>query len=564
MRTLPVPPLSGTLERYRAAVGPLLTDADRDATAARVEAFAENDGPALQAELEAFAAAEDAAGRSWLSEAWLDGYLTSRGPITLTSNVGFLLNWPGSATGIERAADLVHRMAAVHLGWLRGELPPESTPRGDELDPQQLRYLAGGLRHPRPGADEFIEGPGQAADREIVVFRGGAPFVLRISDGAGQPLSVPAIAAGLTGLLGRAGADSAGFTRPSYAGSEPAAALLDRLLADEANAAGYDRLTRALFAVNLADDGLDADGYLQRATFGLGRTWVYKPATYDIDLATGLASVQMEHTVVDGATLKRVVALAQQVVPDLNPGAAPEAEPLHWRLDDALAADIDAAAGRYAEQAADYRVRTVAVPLPAPGRPSFKLSLDGVQQWVMLFAQLAYHGGAPRGTYEAVDMREYQAGRTECLRPVTAEAVALARGLRAGEAVPEQLFAAMAAHKGWVIACKTGNGIDRHLFGLRLMAARSGRTPELFADPAYTRLTTDYLSTTSLGDPHQLVRFAFAPTSAGGIGISYSSDAGVLEFCLSYRASEHDDIEAFAQALTEGTQALGDLITRAS
>ena len=180
MRALPVPPLSGTLERYRAAADPLLTAAERAATAARIEAFSQNEGPELQAALEAFAATEDAAGRSWLSEAWLAGYLTTRGPITLTSNVGFLINWPGSATGIERAADLVHRMASVHLAWLRGELPDESTPRGDVLDPQQLRYLAGGLRHPRPGADEFIEGPAAAADREIVVFRDGAPHALRI------------------------------------------------------------------------------------------------------------------------------------------------------------------------------------------------------------------------------------------------------------------------------------------------------------------------------------------------------------------------------------------------
>ncbi len=564
MRALPVPPLSGTLERYRAAADPLLTAAERAATAARIEAFSQNEGPELQAALEAFAAAEDAAGRSWLSEAWLAGYLTTRGPITLTSNVGFLINWPGSATGIERAADLVHRMASVHLAWLRGELPDESTPRGDVLDPQQLRYLAGGLRHPRPGADEFIEGPAAAADREIVVFRDGAPYALRISDRAGRPLSVPALAAALAEVAGRDPQGRAGFSHLSYVGSDPAAALLDRLLADEANAATYRRLTDALFAVNLADDGADPDDHLRRAIFELGRGWAYKPATYDIDLTGNLASVHLEHTVVDGATLKRVVAMAQHAVPDTTPSAAPECEPLQWRLDPSLADDIDAAARHYAKRAGDYRVRTVFDPLPAPAQPSFKLSLDGVQQWVMLFAQLAYHGGPPRSTYEAVDMREYRAGRTECLRPVTAEAVALARSLQTGDATPEQLFAALSAHKSWVIACKTGNGIDRHLFGLRMMAARDGRTPELFTDPAYSRLTTDFLSTTSLGGPHQLLRFAFAPTSAGGIGISYSADAGVLEFCLSYAESEHGDIDVFARALADGTRAMGDLITRAS
>ncbi|MFT3969693.1 MAG: choline/carnitine O-acyltransferase [Micropruina sp.] len=564
MKTLPVPPLEATLNRYRATVAPLLTDAEQASTAVRIDAFARTEGPELQRGLEEFAAAEDAAGRSWLSEAWLDGYLTTRGPITLISNVGLLLNWPGTTTGIDRAADLVHRMAVVHLAWLRGELPTESTPRGDVIDTQQLRYLAGGLRHPVRGADEFVQGPSEIANREIVVFRDGAPYAMRISDADGRALSVPALAAGLTQLAGQSPGGRGRFTHPSYVGSEPAAALLDRLLADDVNASTYDRLSRALFAVNLAEGASDPDDYLQRAGFGTARTWVYKPVTYDIDLTANLAAVHLEHTVVDGSTLKRVVGLAQQVVPDHGRGTAPAWEPLEWRLDDGLAADIDEAAGRYSDLAADLRVRTVSVALPVPPQPSFKLSLDGVQQWVMLFAQLTYHGGPPRSTYEAVDMREYRAGRTECLRPVTAEALALARALQAGAAEPEQLFAALAAHKSWVIACKTGNGIDRHLFGLRMIAVRNGQTPELFTDPAYTRLTTDFLSTTSLGDPHQIVRFTFAPTSAGGIGISYSTDGGVLEFCLSYRASEHEGIEAFAQALTEGTQALGKLIARAS
>ena len=57
MRALPVPPLSGTLERYRAAADPLLTAAERAATAARIEAFSQHEGPELQAALEAFAAA---------------------------------------------------------------------------------------------------------------------------------------------------------------------------------------------------------------------------------------------------------------------------------------------------------------------------------------------------------------------------------------------------------------------------------------------------------------------------------------------------------------------------
>ena len=52
MRSLPVPPLGGTLERYRAAVAPLLTDDERAATSAAIDAYADGEGPADQRALE--------------------------------------------------------------------------------------------------------------------------------------------------------------------------------------------------------------------------------------------------------------------------------------------------------------------------------------------------------------------------------------------------------------------------------------------------------------------------------------------------------------------------------
>lgn len=113
-----------------------------------------------------------------------------------------------------------------------------------------------------------------------------------------------------------------------------------------------------------------------------------------------------------------------------------------------------------------------------------KFRADAMSQLILSIAQeLTY--GRIRAVYEAVDMREYKAGRTECLRAVTPEAVAFAQTLvrggrgngsddgadrsgscgdeTAGESLAELLRAALDAHRNWVIGCKTGNGIDRHL-----------------------------------------------------------------------------------------------------
>ena len=46
-------------------------------------------------------------------------------------------------------------------------------------------------------------------------------------------------------------------------------------------------------------------------------------------------------------------------------------------------------------------------------------------------------------------------------------------------------------------------GIDRHLLGLRLIAAEQGvEEPGLYKDPAYSRISTWRLSTSQLTSPH--------------------------------------------------------------
>ena len=113
-------------------------------------------------------AAEEAAERSWLSEAWLAGYLTTRGPITLTSNVGFLINWPGSATGIERAADLVR---------LKKEAEEKAVAaRAAEAAKQAGRAM---LPHVALPLNDFAAVCKAFADFDVVLFfyeGGGAPL----------------------------------------------------------------------------------------------------------------------------------------------------------------------------------------------------------------------------------------------------------------------------------------------------------------------------------------------------------------------------------------------------
>ncbi|MBE8528475.1 choline/carnitine O-acyltransferase, partial [Amycolatopsis sp. H6(2020)] len=173
-------------------VGAVVDAPTLHATEAAARAFLAGPGPALQERLRRRAGREDAAGRSWLSAWWLRDYLAVREPLPLSTNVAFQINpsflgsthavavetgpghaGPGQTDGapdVVRAARFIHRAAAVHLAQVRGQTEQETDPRGTPVDMSQWACLAGGLRHPRPEADEIQPPRAGAAHREIGVF----------------------------------------------------------------------------------------------------------------------------------------------------------------------------------------------------------------------------------------------------------------------------------------------------------------------------------------------------------------------------------------------------------
>lgn len=577
MRFLPVPSVEQSLERYLDYVRPLLSDDEFATTTAAVQEFGAGDGPACQEGLLADAERANEQGFSWLTEMWLEGYLTVRTSLPLSSNVGFEMTWPSSLRGTARAADLAHRFAQVHLQHLRGETEPTVSPRGEPLCMRQWTYLAGGLRRPEPGADEIMPGPEEAADREILVMHEGRGFAVKVSDAQGQVLPLATLIESLDALVAHEpddAPDGIGFSAWSYLGSDLALPHQEAALADPHNDAVHERLTNTLFALALVEEKGELTDVLRHEVFDHGVLWPHKPVTYVVSLNGEHVGMHIEHTIADGGTLTAVVAAAQ-ALPEGTPDVGTEdheaeaasstaPEQLIWSLDADAQARLTADIVRYQEAADRMRIQILQIPAVRPAA-GLKVSHDAAQQFILQYAQLAAYGEV-RSTYEAVDMREFQAGRTETMRPISSESVEFVTALLAGEANHAQLAAAADVHRSRIIRCKTGEGVDRHLLGLRVQAGRLGRTPAMFEDAGYRRLVTDFLSTSSLGGTAQIARFAFGPTSEGGIGVGYNplvdEDGTVVEydFVVNYRSDRDDDIEKFIAGIRQGAKALGDLV----
>jgi hypothetical protein len=590
---LPIPDLTATLNQVvdaAAALSPTPSTPEAPSLAQAAEDFLRGPGARLQQDLQAFAARENAQGRSWLEQEWLRGYDATRTPLPLTSSVAFSLQLPQRPPTPESLADAIHEIAAPHLEWVRGDFPQAVGARGEELDMSQFAALAGGLRHPLPDVDEFRSPtpPSPGSGWEIGVLLNGRLFTLVVADDAGRPLRPDLLAHRLQGICSAVFGDRTsgptpdpsahlpgGFAGFSCLGSAELAPVLDELLREESNAVTYERLKNLLFTVTVVagpDDAeapdADPDGRTAALLSTLlepGRAWAYRPISYVVNLRGSFWSAHVEHSTFDGGMLADAVQRMQPRDPE---SARPTARDtftdpveLRWEVSTPLVRTISDAIAAYRDQAHRLKAVRLALPRVPDDELPFGMSLDALHQVVLTTAQvLAY--GRVRSAYESVDMRGFRGGRTECLRPVTPEAVDFATALVADRATLDLLQEMLRAHRVQVKACKTGQGFERHLLGLEMMADRAGIRPPFLSDPALKRLHTDFLSTTSLGSPDQVIDYAFAPTVPEGFGVCYTPYATSLGFLVTWWDDTAETPDAFLAALKEAADLLCRFLRR--
>ena len=560
LKPLPVPELDNSLDAYSHALEAVLEGDRLERAKGIVEDFRTGKGPELDAKLRERAAEREEQGVNWLHSEWYAGYLTVREPLALSTNVLFQIDLPDKdmPVGMGRAVEFIQRAAAIHLQAAAGETPEDQDARGNRITMNQWFPYAGAIRHPEPGEDVIIQTELDATNREIGVFCNGKFFALQISDDEGKPASDKAIADALEKILAASQTEEGtfDFNVPSLIGSGALAELLPDLLELGYNRAVYDRLANMLFTIDIVDDEMAGDReHFKRDTFAPRGAWLYKPMSYQISLRDHWIGLQVEHSCQDGATLVTAIKRMQSVVlPAEASNTLTEIEPqfLIWEISDELGAKLQQELDQTLAQADKFDVEIITVPHKQPAEMPFKVSRDASAQLTMSIAQeLTY--GRVRAVYEAVDMREFRAGRTECLRAATPEAVNFAKKLVAGKATSEDLESAINAHRGWVKRCKSGNGFDRHFQMLATVDEEAAANEPFFTDEDATAARRDFLSTTSIGGADQVVRYSFVPSLPEGFGIAYTPLPQDGEFCVSWNTGTAEKPEEFRANLEKAS-----------
>ncbi|RMX56747.1 hypothetical protein pdam_00021211, partial [Pocillopora damicornis] len=469
--SLPVPPLEQTCKKYLASVKPHLTSEEYLQTQFLVNEFASGVGKELQSKLETRASNM----RNWLKEWWEDvAYLTPRYPSAPMVNIGGPIPvtdiWPvQTGAQVTRAAIFTHAFLKVWQELYREESPIErmgSTP----LCMFQFTRLFSCCKVPGREKDSlrtnFVTAP-HSSPRHIIVQVRGRIFSCVVLDENMEPLSPAEIErdrATLNGFIFHPGIVS--------------------------------KLT--LLVVLILLQKLATWVCSQAITGDCRNRWFDKSVSI-IVFKSGRLATHCDHTPFDGVVKINSIILAIKYLKEKGGEWKGNSEvknyykpqELVFEVDDGINRAVDLAVQKYQEAADDVNITVHSSREYGKGfiKP-YKIHPD---TFVQLAIQLAYYRlhRKPAPTYETGQTRQFYHGRTETIRSCTMESVAWCKAMFDGNAdksTKMRLFReAYTSHDSLMRDAVNGQGIDRHLLGLQLIAASEGLpTPAIYTDKAWT------------------------------------------------------------------------------
>ncbi|KAJ1954838.1 hypothetical protein GGI12_005701, partial [Dipsacomyces acuminosporus] len=201
-----------------------------------------------------------------------------------------------------------------------------------------------------------------------------------------------------------------------------------------------------------------------------------------------------------------------------------------------------------------------------------KISPDAFAQLALQLTYYRLHGTfAP--VYETASTRQYLHGRTETVRSLTSESVDFMRTMTEPASSSLDKYEAMKRaakkHHSLLQQSSSGNGVDRHILGLRLAYSRLSALPDeppmlddekraiedFFNDPILAKSTSFQLSTSGLIPAYYLNHTGFGCVVAErGYGINYIIEPQRIKFGIEGKTKEAGkgtDVELFELILRQ-------------
>lgn len=587
MPRLPLPDLGHTLELYLETVRPLLTDEEFAKTSEVVAEFGQKGGIGQQltaklAELKAKTDAhtwDSSEFQSWLEEMWDTlAYFRDRNPLPCNVNVfGTVFASVEPFTDhLSGAALIIHGCLLVKNKIEDNTLQPDCIGRKGQLPLCMYQYkrIFATTRIPKEGQDELKVYDGS---RHMVVVVDGVFYTFDAVREDGSVLDPSSIRLQLVRIWKMANRDAEtirdpGMGRMTYEGRDEWAAAREHMLTNPTNARSLRTIERSLFVMCLSRNSpTSPDELMYEASVMDGKSiWNDKSVNLTV-YANGKTTFNGEHSASDAPVPSRMLndmAAWVQANRDAADGKAeeqPMPRRLTWEVDEVLEKALAHATETATTLIANHKLKTVW--FKGFGKKFLKAHRCQPDSFMQVALQLAYYRdqGTFTATYESATMRTFLHGRTECIRSCTSACkdfvLAFEDASVATDVKLEKFRAAAQAHLFFLQQCMLGQGVDRHLLGMRVMAFYAGLEPEIFSDAGYVKSTKWDLSTSQM---------AYQSRDWPGFGAPFPDSYGtcyvcalpdeLLTCCSSNATCKGKDATRFAAVLERCFADLGALL----
>ncbi|KZT34375.1 acyltransferase ChoActase/COT/CPT [Sistotremastrum suecicum HHB10207 ss-3] len=527
---LPVPTLSSTASKYLETVRPHLTANEYKDTEKAVDEFVKSPlATELQERLKA--RANQPGTVNWLADWWNDvAYMGYRDPVVVFVSYFYVHVDGNTKSQARRAAELIKSMLPFKHLVETQQLAPEKV-KGVPICMDSYQWLFNSSRYPVIPSDTAKKfDPSQ--NNHVILVRKNKFFEVPIVH-EGQELSTQELESQVAKVIELAGNDKGApigvlTSENRDIWTEARKALL---AASPQNAQSLERIESSIIIVPLDDTTPQTreDNSWTMWT-GDGRNRFYDKHQL-IVCENGRSGFLGEHSCMDGTPTLRLNefmlhSLAQNKVSHgTSSRTLPAPVELKFTLDPSSQKFISEAEKHFDTLIGAHDLYVLQY--EKYGKNLIKKYGVSPDAWTQLIKQLAFHKlfGRPGVCYESAQTRKFQRGRTEVIRAASNESKAWAEAMLDSSQSNEERFKlfkqAAVRHVQYAAWAADGQGVDRHLFGLKKLLKEGEDVPNLYTDKAYSKTNHWELSTSQLSSPY-FDGWGYGEVVEDGYGLAYA------------------------------------------
>lgn len=584
---LPVPSIESTKKRYLKSIKPFIKSPEQYAKQeALIEDFFNTQGAVLQESLESLGATE----RNWLSKFWDDyAYLQyNDGVFPYVSYFYGHRDLPVHLDSIGK--NQIHKALAVidkvlnFVELIKNESLPPEVIRGTPYCMHSFKVMFNNARYPKElGQDDTVL-YSILENGFITVAINGDFYKLYTHDsnGTGDRLPLKEIHKQLLAIIE--------LSNRSITPKSPIG-ILTTLPRDEwfkayqdltktpINIASLEDIHKSTFLITLDED--QPVTYEDRAHYcwhgnGFNR-YFDKPVQFFI-AKNGYSGFIAEHSRMDGTPTLLLNEFVNRELWELKPqdflksieiDSTPlsiQPEPLRFEPSPFVSEQIEKAFINFDQEIDNHDVRVFHYNKYAKNEiKSFKKSPDA---FIQMIIQLAYYKmtGTVVPTYEAASTRRFYRGRTEAGRSVSEESLQFVKNWEDPTISDSQRALdfenAVKSHLEYIKAASNGEGVDRHILGLKLHLQPDEQPHPFLQDPLLSYSSTWLISTSQLSSNYHDA-YGWSEVNPIGWGLAYQINNDFLHVNVCRRRSSGNKSEVLEYYLREAADEIFEVLTKA-